>query len=881
LAGVQTIGRIVEAVWYRYVSMVKLPNDVQAVVIGGGVAGCSVAYHLARLGWTDVILIEQHELTEGTTWHSAGFVGQLRSTVTQTKMIMYSAGLYPELRELTGLDPGWHGVGGLRLATTPERMEELIRQAGAAETYGLDLDVLDARQTLDRLPSLNVDDVLGALWLPGDGWLDPALLARALAAGAERLGVRIVTGVEVVGVDVSGGAVRGVRVRGASGEQEVLRTETVVNAAGAAAGRVGLLAGAHIPIVPIKHQYVVTEPFDVPATTPTVRDPDNIVYFREEGGGILVGGYIRTPEIWDTDAPLAEPRTLFPPDMPKFQESWDSARHRVPGLRQVRIAKTVHGPEAFTPDGEFLLGETDVRGLWVAAGFCVHGLAAAGGVGKIMAEWIVDGSPEYDVFGMDVRRFGAHARSRRWARAKALDSYSKYYDIVYPGEERTAARPLRRSPAWPRHVELGAVFGEKAGWERVNWFTSNTPPHTASAAASGSTVSGTSASTVHVTSVQVERFGPVSVMGSTETVVVADGSTTGVSNRSLDEGFRPAGWAGKHWSAAIRAECLAARDAAALFDQTSFAKLEIVGPDALDGLQRICANQVDRPVGSVVYTQMLNERGGIEADVTVTRLGDDLFRIVTGTAFGVHDAAWLRRHGLRVRDVTSAYACYCLWGPRSLDILGELSDDDLTFGYLQAREITAGSVPVLAQRVTFAGEFGWELYCPSEYGLTLWDALTQAGRPYGLLPAGYRALDSLRLEKGYRVWGLDITPETTPEEAGLGFAVRRDKDFIGRAALGSPRSLLRCLVLDDPRQVCLGGEPVRLRGVRASRVTSGGYGHRVDRSIAYAYLPLDTAPGERVDIGVNGAWTGATLVTEPLYDPGHRRVRNLPGPYRP
>ncbi|WP_162641209.1 FAD-dependent oxidoreductase [Streptosporangium sp. 'caverna'] len=900
----------------------KLPNSARAVVIGGGVAGCSVAYHLARLGWTEVIMVEQHELTEGTTWHSAGFVGQLRSTVTQTKMIMYSAGLYPELADLTGLDPGWHGVGGLRLATTPERVEESLRLAGAGETYGLGLEVLSGAEAGEKLPLLDTGDVRAALWLPGDGWLDPALLARALAAGAEKLGVRIFTGVRVVGLDVAGGEISGVRLAStdasdASGAEEwTVQAETVVIAAGAASGRVGRLAGVDIPVVPIKHQYVVTESFDVPTSTPTVRDPDNIVYFREEAGGILVGGYIRTPEIWDTAHPLEEPRTLFPADMPKFQESWESAVRRVPSLGEAAIAKVVHGPEAFTPDGEFLLGETAVRGLWAAAGFCVHGLAAAGGVGKVMAEWIVEGSPEYDVFGMDLRRFGGHARSASWARAKALDSYSKYYDIVYPGEERTAARPLRRSPAWVRHAELGAAFGEKSGWERVNWFESNASPS--------------------------QEAGP-------------------------SQEARPEGWAGRIWSSAVRQECLATRDAAGLFDQTSFSKLEVSGPTALTGLQRVCAGQLDKPVGSIVYTQLLNERGGIEADLTVTRLAEDRFRLVTGTAFGVHDAAWLRGHGLDVRDVTSAHACYCLWGPRALDILGSVSADDLTFGYMKAREISVGNVPVLAQRVTFVGEFGWELYCPSEYGLTLWDTLMEAGAPYGMRPAGYRAIDSMRLEKGYRVWGLDITPETTPYEGGLGFAVARDKDFLGRAALEaaarrSPRHpstedaptptgdasapdrnasvstgdtsaperkasaptgdpsipdrnasvpigdasvpdrkasaqdadasasdrdasaqdtdasgrRLVCLVLDDPRQVCLGGEPVRVGGRPASRVTSGGYGHRVDRSIAYAYLPAGAAPGDRVEVGVTGTWVDATVTAEPLYDPSSTRIRRLP-----
>ncbi|MEV7011256.1 FAD-dependent oxidoreductase [Streptosporangium sp. NPDC051022] len=888
----------------------NLPNSARAVVIGGGVAGCSVAYHLARLGWSEVILVEQHELTEGTTWHSAGFVGQLRSTVTQTKMIMYSAGLYPELAELTGMDPGWRGVGGLRLATTPERVEESLRLAGAAETYGLDISVLSGAEAKEMLPLLEVGDVRAALWLPGDGWLDPALLARALAAGAEKLGVRIFTGTRVTGIEKAGGRVTGVRLAsraepgtwtatvrdagpgdgpqagvgagreldgsagadlegGAAWEEWSVQADTVVIAAGAASGWLGRLAGVDIPIVPIKHQYVVTEPFGVSSSAPTVRDPDNIVYFREEDGGILVGGYIRTPEIWDTDRPLVEPRTLFSPDMPKFQESWESAGRRVPALGRTSIVKVVHGPEAFTPDGEFLLGETPVRGLWTAAGFCVHGLAAAGGVGKVMAEWIVDGSPEYDVFGMDLRRFGAHARSARWARAKALDSYSKYYDIVYPGEERTAARPLRRSPAWVRHAELGAVFGEKAGWERVNWFESNAAPVPAPVPTPVSAP------------VDVDAVDATPVDAAPAPAGAAPSEAGRIGGKAAWPG-RPAGWAGRVWSPAIRAECLATRDAAGLFDQTSFSKLEVSGPGALTGLQRVCAGQLDRPPGTVVYTQLLNERGGVEADLTVTRLAEDRFRLVTGTAFGVHDAAWLRGHGLDVRDVTSAHACYCLWGPRALDILGSLSDDDLTFGYMKAREISVGNVPVLAQRVTFVGEFGWELYCPSEYGLTLWEALMEAGTPYGMRPAGYRAIDSMRLEKGYRVWGADITPETTPLEAGLDFAVAKDKDFLGRAATeaggadGDAARRLCCLVLDDPAQVCLGGEPVRLGGEPASRVTSGGYGHRVDRSIAYAYLPEGTAPGTRVEVGVTGTWAGAEVVAEPLYDPASERVRRLP-----
>jgi 4-methylaminobutanoate oxidase (formaldehyde-forming) len=806
--------------------MSELPAAARAVVIGGGVAGCSVAYHLARLGWTDVVLVEQHELTDGTTWHSAGFVGQLRSTVSQTRMIMYSSGLYAELRTLTGLDPGWRGVGGLRLATTPARVEELRRQVSSATTYGLELDLLTPAETARRLPLLNVEDVLAAGWLPGDGWLEPAQLAAALAAGATALGVRIVTGVRVTGVETAGGRVSGVATTAGR-----IATEVVVNAAGAAAGRIGRLAGVDIPIVPIKHQYVVTDAIPGAGSTvdiPTVRDPDRIVYFRgapSPEGGILVGGYVRDPSLWADPDPLSAPRTLFEPDLEKFAESWGNARHRVPALRTLGMDRVVHGPEAFTPDGEFLLGETAVAGLWVAAGFCVHGLAAAGGVGKVIAEWIVDGSPEWDMSTMDVRRFGTHAASRTWAETKALDGYSRYYDIVYPGQEWTAGRPLRRSPVWPRLATLDAALGEKAGWERANWFGVNEPLASAGVTA-------------------------------------------------------PRGWAGRHWSPAIAAEVAATATAAGLFDQSSFAKLDVRGPGALRLLQHLCANDVDRSAGTLTYTSMLNGRGGVEADLTVTRLGEAHFRIVTSTASGVRDAAWIRRAAgadVTVDDVTSAYGCLCLWGPSAREILQPLTDASLSnadFPFMRAVRLTVGPVPVLAQRVTFVGELGWELYAPAEYTLTLWDLLMSAGAPHGLRPGGYRAIDSMRLEKGYRVWGADLTTDTDPLSAGLGPFVSGTKDFLGRAALpAEPVRALRCLVLDDPATVCLGGEPVRLDGVPCGRVTSGGFGYRVGASIAYAYLPASVPVGTAVEVSVFDRWSPAVVRAEPLYDPRMLRVR--------
>ena len=473
-------------------------------------------------------------------------------------------------------------------------------------------------------------------------------------------------------------------------------------------------------------------------------------------------------------------------------------------------------------------------GFWVAAGFCAHGLAGAGGIGKVMAEWIVDGQPEWDLWRMDIRRFGRQYRSQGYALARTTEVYSTYYDVAFPGEERLAGRPLRVSPAYARHTANGASFGERSGWERVNWFDPNT-----------------------------ERG---------------------------DESLRPRGWAGRHWSPAIEAECSAASGHAVLIDQSSFAKLDVHGPGACAFLNRMCANEVDRPVGSVVYTQLLNERGGIEADVTLVRTASDRYLYVTGTAFGAHDLAWLRQHlpedgSVRADDITSARTCYCLWGPRARDILQPLTQSDLSneaFPYMRAREIAVGFVPLLASRVTYVGELGWELYAPAEYGLALYDQLLRAGASHGLVGGGYRAIESMRLEKGYRAWGTDLTPETTPESAGVGFAVRLDKatPFVGQEALraeraaGGPQQRLACLVLDDPRSVCLGSEPVRIAGELCGRVTSGGYGSRVRRSIALAYVPAaHAAAGTRADIEVFGEWVPAEVVEGALYDPAGERIR--------
>ena len=810
------------------------PGSARCVIIGGGVGGTSIAYHLAGLGYEDVVLVDRNQLTSGSTFHSAGLVGQLRGSVSLTRMMMYSVELYRRLGEESEFDPGWTECGGIRLASSGERMEELRRQAGWAKTFGLPMELVSADEAKEMFPLMSTDGVLGGAFIPTDGYLDPSQLTHALADGARRGGARVFTNCRVTGISVEDG-----RVRGVSTEKGDIECEVVVNAGGMYAAEIGRLAGVRVPVVPMSHEYLVTQPFrerDPANPLPTLRDPDLLIYYREEGGGLVMGGYERPSApafLPDGDSGLdAIPGDfngrLLEEDWDRLEEIVENSKRRVPVMDEITVTKLINGPEGFTPDNEFCLGETAVDGFFVAAGFCAHGLAGAGGIGRVMAEWIAEGEPSMDLWEMDVRRFGAHYRSPAYTVKRIRETYETYYDIRYPGHEREAGRPLRTSAANTWHREHDAAFGEKSGWERVNWYASN------------------------------EAAG--------------------------DESLRPRGWAGRHWSPAIGAEHLACRSSVALFDESSFSKMEIAGPGAAEFLEGLCDNRVARGVGQITYTQMLNRRGGIECDFTVGRLAEDRFSIVTGTAFGNHDREWIRRHippesGVQVEDVTSQWSCFGIWGPRARDVLGSLTPDSLegeAFPYMSVRDITVGDVPVRALRVTYVGELGWELYCPTEYGLGLWRALWEAGEPHGIVAAGYRAIDSMRLEKGYRVWGADITPDETPHEGGVGFCVKDDKEFIGREALtgAEPRTKLCCLVLEDPRSVALGNEPVRLDGEIRGRVTTGGYGYTVERSIAYAYLPPDAADeATRVEVEIFGEWIGGEVAKEPLFDPKGERIR--------
>ncbi len=802
-------------------------NEAQAVIIGGGVAGCSIAYHLTLMGWRDIVLVDRGQLTGGSTHRAAGLVGQLRGTHNLTRMIMYSVELYGRLQQETGIDPDWRQVGSLRLASSPLRMEEIRRLVAQAKAFGLAVELLTPREALQLCPILDDRDLVGGAYIPSDGRIDPSGLAYALAQGARSRGCEIYPQTAVTGISVRNG-----RVHAVTTTQGTIRTPVVVGAAGVWSWYVGQMIGVAIPIVPVEHHYMMTVPFGVPRNLPTFRDQDLRVYGREEVGGLLVGGYEGNPV---PCGPEPIPPDLDPvkmvPNWDRFETLARSAALRIPALAQVGIRKLMIGPETFTPDGDFLLGESaEVRGFYVAGG--TPGIAAGGGVGKAMAEWIIEGRPSLDLWRADIRRFGTQYGDRDYTAARAVEVYARNYTVHLPLEELESGRPLRTSPAYPRLAALHAVFGEKAGWERPNWFQTN------EGAASP---------------------GPV-----------------------------PTGWIRHNWSPAIAAEHAATRTQAGIFDFSSFSKFEVEGPGALGALQWLTDNDLDKPVGAVTYAQMLNPRGGVECDLTVTRLAPNRFFVITGSAFGVHDFAWISHHlptdgSVAARDVTSELACFGLWGPRAREILQEVTADDVSHGgfpYMSGREIRIAGAPVRALRVTYVGELGWELYVPTASGLAVWDVIWEAGKRRSLRPVGYRAVDSLRLEKGYRYWSADVTPDYTPYEAGLGFCVKLDhKDFQGREALlrqreqGLTRKLC-CLVLSDNTAHPLGNEPVLADGRVISRVTSGGIGYTVQESIAYTYLPMAlAATGTEMMIELDGRRITARVEREPRFDPTNSRIK--------
>jgi 4-methylaminobutanoate oxidase (formaldehyde-forming) len=809
-----------------------LPSHARAVIVGGGVVGCAVAYHLAKLGWRDIVLLERKRLTSGTTWHAAGLIGQLRATPNLTRLARYSAELYRALEAETGQPTGFKQNGSLSLARTPARLTELRRLAAMGRACGLEVQELTPAEAKARYPLLEVGDLAGAIAIPADGQANPIDIAQALAKGARQNGARIVEGCKVTGVTKANG-----RMTGVATERGPVRAEFVVNCAGMWGREVGAMADVSVPLHACEHFYVLTEPMaEVPPDLPVLRDPDGCLYVKEDAGKLLVGAFEPVAKPWGM-AGIPEDFEFgeLPEDWDHFMPILEDAMRRLPALAQTGIRKFFCGPESFTPDDRYLLGAApELAGFFVACGFNSIGIQSAGGAGKVLAQWIADGHPPMDLADVDIRRLHPFQSNARYLRERVTEGLGLLYAMHWPHRQYATARPARVSPFHDRLKARGACFAEAAGWERPGWF-----------AAAGATP-------------------------------------------AYDYAFeRPAWFA--HWAAEHRA----VRERAGLLDLSSFGKFLLQGRDAERVLQRLCAADVAVPVGRIVYTPWLNERGGIEADLTVTRLAEDAYLIVTSAAAQTRDFHWLRSHipgdvHAIATDVTSAFAVLALMGPASRELLAPLTPADLSsaaFPYGTAQEIELGYGRVRAHRISYVGELGWELYVPTEFAAPVFDVIIAAAGER-LAPAGFHALDSLRLEKGYRHCGHDIGDEDSPLEAGLGFACAFDKDlpFLGRDALLAQRQRLSLkrlvqLKLDDPEPLLFRDEPIVMDGARIGLLTSGSYGHTLGAAIGMGWVrhPDGVTPellrGARFEIEVAGERYPATASLRPFYDPAGARLR--------
>lgn len=807
-----------------------MSERARVVVIGGGVTGCSVAYHLAEAGWTDLVLLDKGDLTSGSTAHAAGLVTMYNPSPTMMALRRNSIELYRRL----GV---FEAVGSLRIASSPATFMDLQRGVSRAKGIGLDVDLVSAAEALRLMPAASADDLHGAVWVPGDGFLDPHTATHALAGAARARGARIRTGERVTAIELGDRR----EVRAVVTERGRIECETVVNAAGIWAPRVAAMAGIRLPSTPVDHQHIALKAVpgsELPRDMPCFRDLDRLVYGKSEAGGIMFGGYESDPAPrWVDGAPWGHGGASLAPDMDRFEPLLRGAARRFPFIADAEIVKLVCHPDAMTPDANPLLGPApEVRGLWTAGGLSLNGFGAAGGLGRALAEWMTSGETELDLSSYRPWRFGRAHEDAGWVAELARETYRYYYLLRYPFDHDELGRPKRLSPLHSRLQEAGAVFQAKHGWERP------------------------------------ERFEP------------------GSRWRRAGADQRAFGWSRPPWLDRVGEEHRAIRERVGLLDLTSFGKIEVDGPGSLALLEQAAANRIDRPIGSVVYTQFLNARGGILADVTVTRLADDRFRVVTGAAAVDADLGELRAAALRqidepvmVRDVSEELATIALWGPLAREVLAACTADDVSAGGFRpmtARAIRIGPAPAWAQRLSYAGELGWELYVEPRWAVQVWDRLLEAGREYGIGPCGYRCLDGLRIEKGYRYLGTDLTANDSPLEAGLeAFVAFGDRDFVGREALlaqrerGVERRLRTLLVGEGPEYLAVyGGEAVSIGGDVAGRVRSCAYGFTVGRTVALAYLPIAVATGDRVEVEVFGERVGAEVTDDVLYDPERRRI---------
>lgn len=835
--------------------MKSIPKQAQVVIIGGGVIGCSVAYHLTKLGWTDVVLLERKELTCGTTWHAAGLVGQLRATKNMTKLAQYTSELYATLEDETGQATGFKQNGSISVAPDAGRFEELKRGASMAKCFGLEVEVISPREAREMYPLLNIDDLEGAVFLPKDGQTNPIDVTQALAKGAKMGGAKIFENVRVCGIETksagTSGArrVSGVEIEHTGGsETKIISAEIVVNCAGLWGHQVGKMAGVNVPLHAAEHFYIVTEDIGLPSNLPVLRDPSSWIYAKEDAGKMLVGCF----------EPKSKPRPLdsIPEDFSfgQFAEDWDhfepamlNAMHRIPKLEDAGIHTFFNGPESFTPDDRYILGEApELSNFYVAAGLNSIGIQSAGGAGKVLSEWIVNGHPPLDLWDVDIRRFHSFQGNSQYLKERIEETLGLLYAMHWPFRQSETSRGVRKSVLHDRLEKAGACFGEMSGWERANWF-----------APEG----------------KAARY--------------------------------EYSYARQNWFEASASEHRAAREKVALFDMSSFAKFMVQGRDAEKVLNRICANDVAVVPGKAVYTSWLNERGGIESDLTVTRLQEDVFLVITAGASQTRDLAWLHKNipdkaHVTVTDVTSGYAVLSVMGPESRKLLSKLTPANLSneaFPFGTGQEIEIGYGTALALRMTYVGELGWEIYAPTEFAQDIYDKIIEAGNDYGLQPGGMHALNSLRLEKAFRHWGHDITDEDTPLEAGLGFAVKFDKPggFIGRDALlrqkeelsvsknGVLKKRLVQFALENPEPLLYHNEPIWCKQAQHDKIvgdlTSGMYGHTVETCLGMGYVSYedgvskDFLESSTFEIEVAGERHRARASLRAFYDPKSERVR--------
>ena len=798
------------------------------LIIGGGIIGCSIAYHLAKSGEKDVVLLEKASLTEGATWHAAGLVGQLRSSRNTTRMLKRSVAMYDALEAETGMAFDWKKVGSLRLAATKERLLEAQRLATMARSFDLDMQIITPDEAKALFPYIDAAGLEGAAFIPSDGHVDPASLCQAIAARARKHGAQIRQGVKVTDFEIVNRRIT--KVMTSEGDYEA---GNVILAAGMWSRELAAKLGVTVPACAVEHQYIVTEPLPEPELVkglPTLRDPERLVYYKPDAGGrLVIGGYEEgTLPFGDNGIPGEFIRQLLPDNLDRFAPLAEMAGVVTPVVNEVGIRQVINGPIPYSADGDFVMGwAPELDNLMLSTGF-LYGIAAGGGAGEMIAEWVVDGRPSLDLWPLDVRRFSPHHATRAFMYPRAVEHYAHHYKMRYPGQEAETARNLRLSPLHDRLKEHGAVYGSKNGWERPLWFAP-------------------------------EGVEPVDQLA-----------------------FIDPGW--KQYAAQ---EHNAVREGVALIDQSSFSKFELVGPGALEALQRLAVSNMDKPVGSVIYTQLCNEHGGIEADLTITRTGPDRFYIVTGSGFGVHDSDWIRRAlpqdgSVYLSDVTSARAVINICGPRAREVLQAVSEHDVSnaaFPFGTARQIIVGAAHVQAVRIGYVGELGWELHVPTEFARHVYDCLWQAGQAHGIRDVGYRAIESLRLEKGYLYWSADITPDYTPIEAGLGFRVhlKSKGDFTGRAVLEKQKSegtrQRLCTFVCDDKLPITGGETILHDGKTVSVASSAGYGHTVGQTIILGYLPDALAQEADFELELFGARHAIRRVDGQLYDPANERLK--------